>query len=107
MRCHYGAVPRAQELASAPRGMVSAAYLTQYKAGRELTPVRTSSSFSFSESHWVPKSDGSGSCLAVWDVHGNRIHYGSLARNHRKGSVEYQECRKGAKQWFKYEYIKL
>jgi hypothetical protein len=101
LRCRYGAVPRAQEPTSAPQGMVSAAYLAQYKAGRELAPVRTSSSPSFSESHWVRKWDGSGSYLAAWEVQDNRIDYGSVCRNHRKGSIEYRECRKGAKQWFK------
>lgn len=103
LRCRYGAVPRAQEPASAPQGMVSAAYLAQYKAGRELAPVRTSSSPSFTESHVVPKWDGSGSYLAVWDVQDNRIDYGSVCGNHRKGSIEYRECRKGAKQWLKDE----
>jgi len=101
LRCRYGAVPRAQESASAPQGMVSAAYLAQYKAGRELAPVRTSSSPSFTESQVVPKWDGNGSYLAAWEVHDNRIDYGSVCGNQRKGSIEYRECRKGAKQWFK------
>ncbi|WP_158893518.1 MULTISPECIES: hypothetical protein [unclassified Pseudomonas] len=107
LRCRYGAVPRAQEPASAPQGMVSAAYLAQYKAGRELAPMSTSSSPSFTESHVVPKWDGSGSYLATWDVRGNRIDYGSVCRNHRKGSIEYRECRKGAKQWFKKKCTEL
>lgn len=101
LRCRYGAVPRAQEPTSAPQGMVSAAYLAQYKAGRELAPVHTSSSPSFSESHWVRKWDGSGSYLAAWEVQDNRIDYGSVCGNHRRGSIEYRECRKGAKQWFR------
>ncbi|MGE6322250.1 hypothetical protein ACQKEF_18595 [Pseudomonas oryzihabitans] len=101
LRCRYGAVPRAQEPASAPQGMVSAAYLARYKAGRELAPERTASSPSFSESHWVRKWDGNGSYLAAWEVQDNRIDYGSVCGNHRKGSIEYRECRKGAKQWFK------
>jgi len=107
LRCRYGAVPRAQELATAPQGMVSAAYLAQYKADQELAPIRTSSSSSFSESHWVRKWDGSGSYLAAWDVQDNRIDYGSVCANHRKGSIEYRECRKGAKQWFKNTCIEL
>lgn len=101
LRCRYGAVPRAQEPASAPQGMVSKAYLTQYKAERELAPVHTSSSSAFSESHWVRKWDGGGSYLATWEVQDNRIDYGSVCGNHRRGSIEYRECRKGAKQWFK------
>lgn len=101
LRCRYGAVPRAQEPASAPQGIVSAAYLAQYKAGRELAPVHTSSSSAFSESYWVRKWDGSGSYLATWEVQDNRIDYGSVCGNHSKGSIEYRECRKGAKQWFK------
>lgn len=105
LRCRYGAVPRAQEPATASQGMVSAAYLAQYKADRELAPVRSSSSFS--ESHWVRKWDGSGSYLAAWDVQDNRIDYGSVCGNHRKGSIEYRECRKGAKQWFKVQCAAL
>lgn len=107
LRCRYGAVPRAQEPASAPQGMVSAAYLAQYKTERELAPVRTSSSSAFSESHWVRKWDGSGSYLAEWEVRDNRIDYGSVCGNHRKGSIEYRECRKGAKQWLKEQCLKL
>ncbi|MDR6679049.1 hypothetical protein [Pseudomonas oryzihabitans] len=38
LRCRYGAVAHAQEPALAPQGMVSAAYLAKYKAGRELAP---------------------------------------------------------------------
>lgn len=101
VRCRYGAVPRAQEPASVSQGMVSAAYLAQYKAGRELAPLHTSSSPSFSESHWVRKWDGSGSYLAAWEVQDNRIDYGTVCGNHRKESIEYRECRKGAKQWLK------
>ncbi|MFT0182603.1 hypothetical protein ACMSIO_19460 [Pseudomonas benzopyrenica] len=107
LRCRYGAVPRAQESASAPQGMVSAAYLAQYKAGRELAPMSTSSSPSFTESHVVPKWDGSGSYLATWDVRDNRIDYRSVCGNHRRGSIEYRECRKGAKQWFKSKCTQL
>lgn len=107
LRCRYGAVPRAQEPTSAPQGMVSAAYLAQYKAGRELAPVHTSSSPSFSESHWVRKWDGSGSYLAEWEVRDNHIDYGSVCGNHRRGSIEYRECRKGAKQWFKGQCVAL
>lgn len=107
LRCRYGAVPRAQEPASAPQGMVSAAYLAQYKAGRELAPAHTSSSPSFTESHVVPKWDGSGSYLANWEVQDNRVDYRSVCGNHRKGSIDYRECRKGAKQWFKGECNKL
>lgn len=68
LRCRYGAVPRAQEPTSAPQGMVSAAYLAQYKAGRELAPMRTSSSIFFIDSHWTRKSDCSSSYLAACDL---------------------------------------
>lgn len=107
LRCRYGAVPRAQEPASAQRGMVSTAYLAQYKARRELAPVHTSSSPSFTESRVVPKWDGNGSYLAAWEVRDNRIDYGSVCGNHRRGSIEYRECRKGAKQWFKEKCAEL
>lgn len=107
LRCRYGAVPRAQEPASAAQGMVSATYLAQYKAGRELAPVRPSSQPSSTESHVVPQWDGSGSYLATWEVQDNRINYGSVCGNHRRGSIEYRECRKGAKQWFKNTCIEL
>lgn len=65
LRCRYGAMPRAQETASAPQGMVSAAYLAQYRAERDLARVRPSSPLSFSDSHLVPKWSGSGSYFGI------------------------------------------
>lgn len=87
LRCRYGAVPRAQEPASAPQGMVSAAYLAQYKAGGELAPVRTAFSPSSTESHVVPKWDGSGSYLAACEVQDNQVDYGTICENNLKGFI--------------------
>lgn len=38
--------------------------------------------------------------MAAWDIIDNRIDGGSVCANYRSGSIEYRECRKGAKQYF-------
>lgn len=64
--------------------MVSAAYLAQYKADRELAPVRNSFSSSFTESQVVTTWDGMGSYLATWKAQSNRTNYGSICENYYK-----------------------
>jgi hypothetical protein len=54
-------------------------------------------------SEWVEKWSGGGSYLAKWTVVNNRIDGGSVCGNHKRGSIDYRECRKGAKQFFKEE----
>ena len=80
--------------------MVSAEYMAQYKAGQEERPVRRAVSGGF-ESHRIKGWDGGGPYRASWTVSDNRVDYGSVCTGYRSGSIEYRECRKGAKQWFK------
>lgn len=54
-----------------------------------------------SDSHWVDKWSGGGQYLAHWNVVNNYIDGGSVCGNHKRGSIDYRECRKGAKQYFK------
>jgi hypothetical protein len=100
LRCRYGDRPRPAREEREAQGMVSAEYMAQYKAGQEERPVRRAVSVGV-ESHQILGWDGKKSYRAVWDVSDNQIDHGSVCRNLRSGSVEYRECRKGAKQWFK------
>ncbi|MOA01336.1 hypothetical protein D3C78_1207420 [compost metagenome] len=51
--------------------------------------------------HWVDKWSGGGSYYAEWTVVNNYIDGTSVCANHKRGSIDYRECRKGAKQFFK------
>ncbi len=102
VRCRYGELPR-----SAPpeqtQGMVSAQYLARYR--EEKTAVASSGKSSGTSMERViqrvPKWSGGGTYQAAWRVLDNRIDYTSVCANHRRGSIDYRECRKGAKQYFK------
>ena len=99
LRCRFGEVPRPRADAGTQQGMVSEAYLAQYKAGSPRRP-RTSS-LTEPEEQVISGWDGRGRYLATWQVSGNQIDYASVCANYRSGSIDYRECRKGAKQWFK------
>lgn len=49
---------------------------------------------------WIKSWDGGTRYLAQWHSQNNYIDGGTVCGNHRKGSIEYRECRKGAKQYF-------
>lgn len=53
------------------------------------------------DAQWVDKWSGGGSYLAEWASINNRIDSTSVCANHKRGSIDYRECRKGAKQFFK------
>lgn len=53
------------------------------------------------DAQWVRKWSGGGQYLAAWKVFNNRIDGASVCANHKRGSIDYRECRKGAKQFFK------
>lgn len=104
VRCRYGELPRSAPPDQAQaQGMVSGQYLARYRA--EKTGVADASPGAAArvehDSQWVPKWSGGGSYLAAWQVLDNRIDYTSVCSNHRRGSIDYRECRKGAKQFFK------
>lgn len=102
VRCRYGELPR-----SAPpeqtQGMVSAQYLARYREEKTeaSNPRRGSNTQMENDAQWIAKWSGGGTYLAAWQVLDNRIDYASVCANHRRGSIDYRECRKGAKQFFK------
>jgi hypothetical protein len=101
LRCRYGDRPQPMREERAVQGMVSAQYLAEYKAGKSAQPVRRVGSSSGSESHQILGWDRKRSYTASWSVSDNRVDHGSVCGGYRGGSIEYRECRKGAKQWFK------
>ncbi|MCP1623315.1 hypothetical protein [Pseudomonas nitroreducens] len=52
---------------------------------------------------WVDKWSGGAHYFAEWTVFNNYIDDTSVCANHKRGSIYYRECRKGAKQFFKEE----
>jgi hypothetical protein len=100
LRCRYGDRPRPAREEREAQGMVSTEYLAQYKAGQGVRPVRRAES-GVVDSQRIPGWDNKGAYRPTWEVSGNRIDYGSVCGNYRSGSIDYRECRKGAKQWFK------
>lgn len=102
LRCRYGELPRSSSEQDKPRGMVSDEYLAHFKATTAATSRREKQEAQTeSETHFISGWDGHSTYRAEWSVGDNRIDYGSVCSNYRKGSIEYRECRKGAKQWFK------
>jgi hypothetical protein len=102
LRCRFGAVPRPRTEAESDRGMVSAAYMAKYEAEKSARPDKSlRGRRAGSESHWISGWDGNGSYVATWQVANNDVDSSSVCLNYRRGSIEYRECRKGAKQWFK------
>jgi hypothetical protein len=51
-------------------------------------------------STWIKSWDGGTNYLAEWLSVNNYIDGASVCANHRRGSIDYRECRKGAKQHF-------
>jgi hypothetical protein len=103
LRCRFGAVPRPQTEPEPSHGMVSAAYMAKYVAERNARPKTSSVGGRqvISETHWISGWDGNGSYEATWQVVNNEVDSSSVCLDYRRGSIEYRECRKGAKQWFK------
>lgn len=52
---------------------------------------------------WVDKWSGGARYYAEWTIINNYIDDTSVCANHKRGSIDYRECRKGAKQFFKEE----
>lgn len=106
LRCAYGNQALQSPEQNAPaQGMVSAEYLARYQRDKaqELAqqaqprkPVQV-----LKTGKWVEKWSGGARYYAAWNVIDNRIEGGSVCENHRRGSIDYRECRKGAKQFFK------
>ena len=101
VRCRYGELPRST-LPEQTQGMVSAQYLARYREAKTDVARGKSSGTSMQRVvETVPKWSGGDTYQAAWQVLDNRIDYTSVCANHRRGSIDYRECRKGAKQFFK------
>lgn len=99
VRCRFGQHPQPRDNPQA-QGMVSAAYMAQFKAGQ---PRVARQHEQFSETRLVQQWDGKGWYTAQWLVLDNQIDSTSVCANLRRGSIEFRECRKGAKVWFRNE----
>ncbi|MCY1283952.1 hypothetical protein D9M70_328430 [compost metagenome] len=55
------------------------------------------------DGEWIDKWSGGARYYATWTIVNNYIDGGSVCGNHKRGSIDYRECRKGAKQFFKDE----
>lgn len=53
------------------------------------------------DGQWIDKWSGGARYYAEWEIINNYIENTSVCANHRRGSIDYRECRKGAKQFFK------
>lgn len=107
IRCQNGGeLPRVPtpQVASERQGMVSQEYLAQFQAERDQRIVRQNSAQNYAQerdSQWIKSWGGGSGYLAEWVVVNNVIDGGSVCRNQGWGSVEYRECRKGAKVHFR------
>ncbi|HBO0986226.1 TPA: hypothetical protein ACQTZV_005778 [Pseudomonas aeruginosa] len=106
IRCQNGGeLPRARapQKASEPQGMVSQEYLAQFQAERDQRIARQGSAQNTPErdSQWIKRWGGGSGYLAEWLVVNNVIDGATVCRNQGWGSIEYRECRKGAKVHFR------
>lgn len=105
IRCqHSGELPRKQPSQSEAQGMVSSEYLAKYQAERDRRIAQTrvaQSSFQERAGEWIKSWDGGTRYYAEWTVVNNVIDGTSVCGNHRRGSIEHRECRKGAKVYFR------
>ncbi|MFK3972686.1 hypothetical protein ACI2KS_18360 [Pseudomonas sp. NPDC087358] len=97
VRCRFGRHPQPREGLQA-QGMVSDAYMARFKSEQ---PQTQKSHEQFSENQLIQQWDGRGWYTARWQVLDNQIDSTSVCANYRRGSIEFRECRKGAKIWFK------
>ncbi|MCD5992221.1 hypothetical protein KDX38_01155 [Pseudomonas sp. CDFA 602] len=97
--CRFGQRPQVAHDPDA-QGMVSAQYLGQYQADRRTSAQRAVKQ-SAPDSAVVWQWDRKRTYVAAWTVTDNRIDGSSVCGNLRRGSIDYRECRKGAKVYFK------
>lgn len=76
----------------APHRVVSAPQQTQQRQTNRANRERTSK--------WIKSWNGGTNYLAEWLSVNNHIDGFSVCANHRRGSIDYRECRKAAKQHF-------
>lgn len=75
-----------------PHRVVSAPQQTQQRHTNRANRERTSK--------WIKSWNGGTNYLAEWLSINNHIDGSSVCANHRRGSIDYRECRKAAKQHF-------
>lgn len=97
--CHYGHYPQAIAQTTGS-GMVSAQYMARFKAERP-APRQAHAAHEGTEQATLWQWDGKRTYFAQWLVEANRIDDASVCSNYRRGSIEYRECRKGAKVYFR------
>ncbi|MGP0173267.1 hypothetical protein ACSVIJ_15485 [Pseudomonas sp. NCHU5208] len=72
--------------------IAQASQQTQQRQARQVSRERTS--------RWIKSWNGGTNYLAEWLSVNNYIEGTSVCANHRRGSIDYRECRKAAKQHF-------
>ncbi|HHK5255508.1 TPA: hypothetical protein ACQT1W_006005, partial [Pseudomonas aeruginosa] len=72
--------------------VVSAPQQTQQRQTNRASRERTSK--------WIKSWNGGTNYLAEWLSVNNHIDGSSVCANHRRGSIDFRECRKAAKQYF-------
>lgn len=80
--------PAAHRIAKAPQQTQR----TQQRQSKQVSNERTSK--------WIKSWNGGTNYLAEWLSVNNYIDGTSVCANHRRGSIDYRECRKAAKQHF-------
>lgn len=98
--CRYGQYPRATQNTNA-QGMVSDSYMAKYKSEQQQPPRTKRITANNVERATVWQWDGKRTYAAEWTINNNRIDGTSVCANYRRGSIEYRECRKGAKVYFR------
>lgn len=92
----------------APKGATNVVDMDAVRQSEAYRNPTATSSRSFRNSTeqsgaWVDKWSGGAHYYAEWMVLNNYIDNTSVCANHKRGSIDYRECRKGAKQFFKEE----
>jgi hypothetical protein len=83
-----------------PTNVYTAPTYKQVTAARTQAERKTNTVRQERTSKWIKSWDGGTNYLAEWVAVNNYIDSSSVCANHRKGSIDYRECRKAAKQHF-------
>lgn len=83
-----------------PTNTYSEPAIQQVAADSSNAERRTNNTRRERTSKWIKSWNGGSNYLAEWISVNNYIDGGSVCGNHRKGSIDYRECRKAAKQHY-------
>lgn len=78
---------------SPPARQIASSQTSDRSTSRSMTRER--------DGEWIDKWSGGARYYAEWEAVNNHIESSSVCANHKRGSIDYRECRKGAKQYFK------